>query len=115
MVIPSCNPLDLSRHLRVISSQSRGDARRAVRRNKDVLKLRRCPDEDSPGRRCELDSEREHDYPDVLGEGQFCLVTRGLRLTQPGLMEALHSGEGRTRERRRGTASIEERCFEFPF
>ncbi|EDS37928.1 exostosin-2 [Culex quinquefasciatus] len=42
--------------------------------------------------RCNFPQGNEYEYPSVLENGQFCLVARGVRLSQPTLMDALASG-----------------------
>ncbi|XP_058444548.1 exostosin-2 [Malaya genurostris] len=42
--------------------------------------------------RCNFPQGMEYEYPNVLGSGQFCLVTRGVRLSQPTLLDALAHG-----------------------
>uniref|UniRef100_U5EZH6 Exostosin-2 n=1 Tax=Corethrella appendiculata TaxID=1370023 RepID=U5EZH6_9DIPT len=42
--------------------------------------------------RCNFPHGNEFEYPHVLENGIFCLVTRGLRLSQPTLMDAMASG-----------------------
>ncbi|XP_055534756.1 exostosin-2 [Wyeomyia smithii] len=84
----------------------------------DILLLQRCPTstvkaedslessrgsmEDSIGTeellktikdiRCNFPQGNEYEYPNVLEAGQFCLVARGVRLSQPTLMDALATG-----------------------
>ncbi|XP_021701317.1 exostosin-2 [Aedes aegypti] len=42
--------------------------------------------------RCNFPQGNEYEYPGVLENGQFCLIARGVRLSQPTLMDALAAG-----------------------
>ena len=42
--------------------------------------------------RCSFPQGVEHEYPKVLESGIFCLVSRGVRLSQPTFLDALASG-----------------------
>ncbi|XP_055602895.1 exostosin-2 [Uranotaenia lowii] len=83
----------------------------------DILLLQRCPtstvkpeessesvrvveDVDNVGEmlkiykdiRCNFPQGNEYEYPSVLESSQFCLIARGVRLSQPTLLEALAAG-----------------------
>ncbi|XP_058832930.1 exostosin-2 [Topomyia yanbarensis] len=80
----------------------------------DILLLQRCPTstvkaeenldlsqkEDSSEEelkllkdiRCNFPQGIEYEYPNVLESGQFCLVARGVRLSQPTLLDAFAAG-----------------------
>lgn len=54
----------------------------------DLLLLGRCK---TDNKRCEYNTGKEFDYPDILKEGMFCLVVRSARLTQAMLMDVIAS------------------------
>lgn len=55
----------------------------------DLLLLGRCKTE--VNKRCEYNTGREFDYPDILKEGMFCIVVRSARLMQAMLMDVIAS------------------------
>ncbi|XP_052872324.1 exostosin-2 [Anopheles cruzii] len=52
----------------------------------------RLPDSNQIDVRCSFPQGNEYEYPVVLESGTFCLVVRGVRLSQPTLMEAMAAG-----------------------
>lgn len=72
----------------------------------ELLLLQKCPapttgdDSRSPkapqtfhiDTRCNFPNGREYDYPHILEKGTFCLISRGVRLTQPNFLEAMAAG-----------------------
>lgn len=70
----------------------------------ELLLLQKCPPPTSGGEtvykapqsfqdtRCNFPHGREYEYPNVLEKGKFCLISRGVRLSQPNFMEAMAAG-----------------------
>lgn len=72
----------------------------------ELLLLQKCPapttGQDSAGQkaiqvfhidtRCNFPNGREYDYPQILEKTTFCLIARGVRLSQPNFIEAMAAG-----------------------
>ncbi|XP_063703172.1 exostosin-2 [Culicoides brevitarsis] len=72
----------------------------------ELLLLQKCPapttGQDSAGQkqpqmfhldtRCNFPNGREFDYPQILEKATFCLIARGVRLSQPNFIEAMAAG-----------------------
>lgn len=56
----------------------------------ELLILDKC-DEHNYTKRCSLNTNKEYDYPEILGLSNFCLVFRGERMGQFVLLEAMAS------------------------